>query len=245
MGSTYMMHHLPAAAGPVRLSIALDVIGNRSLGSDLFVLGAETCRTTAELVGRVPGEADAVPIPASVPIVEQAPLCPSPKKRFHKGDYIGAIETGTPFLFVISGTSATYHTVHDVPESVDYGKLAAVTRYAAGLVLGAANDTTPLADFSRNAVDPVADVRGILRAIDYVLANPPAGLRKRQRQKLEADRVRLQELGGKVTTGEYQEVRAAALHLQHALARPDQSLLGVILSEARCRIGIRLVRWFS
>jgi hypothetical protein len=250
MGSTYMMHHLPKACGPLRLSIALDVIGNRALGSDLFVLGGETCRTTADLVARVPGEPDAAPIPGSVPIVEQAPLFPKPGKRFHKGDYIGAIETGVPFLFVISGTSTTYHTTSDVPESVDFSKLQAVTRYAAGLILQAANDTTPLAPFSATAVDPVADVKGITRAIEYLTENEPAGLRRQMRATLQHDLARLSgfrerlDAGGALTAAEYQAVRAAALDMQKALARPDKSLFGIILQEAFCRLGIALVRRF-
>ena len=43
---------------------------------------------------------------------------------------------------------------------------------------------------------------------------------------------------------EYQELRAAALDLQHALARPDQSNVGMLVQEVGRRLGRLIVSWF-
>ncbi len=242
MGSIYLMDHLPISTERVRLSISLDVLANRALGENLFVLGAETCPDTAALVSGIRGDDAAVPTLASVAVIERAPFRPSPGKRFHKADYQSALKHEVPFLFITSGTSPTYHTPLDTPESLDYEKLAGVTRYVTGLVLAAANDASGISDFSGTAVDPTADVTGLLRMLAQVLDHPPAGLRSGMRSTLRADVRRIRKIKTRLKDGEpprtaqYSTLQAAALHLQHAMARPDKGLVKLLLDRVRRKV---------
>jgi len=147
-----------------------------------------------------------------------------PWQRFAQSDYHGLREHGGhPFLFISAGRSPTYHTVMDTADTLDYAKLARLTRWVARILVHTAEAPEDLG-WTDMVADPRADARSLLRL--YAAVGDGNGFPWLLRRALLADRARLQgllaswEAGADPTAAEYRELTLMSLRLQAALWHP-------------------------
>ncbi len=130
-GSQWFAAHMPWPQENLKLFLTADMIG-RSLGNlnlpTVFVLGSEHAphlRTVLDEVGHPEGlEVSRL----GIDLIGT------------RSDYGPFRDRKIPFLFFSTGQSDVYHTPRDVPETLDYAKLARVTGLIDRIVVTAAND---------------------------------------------------------------------------------------------------------
>lgn len=135
-GSQWFAAHMPWPKEKVALFLTADMIG-RSLGEldlpTVFVLGSEHApmlKGMLDDVGRPEGLSVAR---LGIDLIGV------------RSDYGPFWNRKIPFLFFSTGQSSVYHTPQDVPETLDYQKLARVTGLIHHVVLAAANsDERPI-----------------------------------------------------------------------------------------------------
>ncbi|MBA3315517.1 MAG: M20/M25/M40 family metallo-hydrolase [Planctomycetota bacterium] len=130
-GSQWFAAHLPWPEKNVKLFTTADMIG-RSLGNlDLpavFVLGSEYAPHLKNVLDDV-GEPEGLEVARlGIDLIGT------------RSDYGPFRDRKIPFLFFSTGQSDVYHTPRDVPETIDYEKLARVTGLVDRIVVAAAND---------------------------------------------------------------------------------------------------------
>ncbi len=120
VGSRYFAEHSPIPLDQVSLFVTADMIG-RSLGGvcprHVFVMGTERTAPSREWVLRA-----AEGQPLSVAMIGADLLL------IDRSDYGPFRARKIPFLFFSTGENPCYHTPADVPETLDYGKLEAISR---------------------------------------------------------------------------------------------------------------------
>ncbi len=230
MGSAWFWRHPPFPLTALHCALVFDLLagpatpGARDAGLDdaIFVLGAEASPGLARLARGVPPEAGVEPLLLGLPLIEAYPFFPW--RRFAQSDYHGLREQGRrPFLFVTGGRASTYHTAEDTPDTLDYAKLARLTRWVTRLLVHAAEDPRDL-DWTDMVADPLADARAFLRV--YATTGTGSQFPWLLRRALVADRARVQalvhawEAGAAPTAAEYRELTLMALRLQAALWHP-------------------------
>jgi Peptidase family M28 len=230
MGSSWFWRHVPMPADRLHLAIVLDLIGGRAppemeaagLRDALFVLGAEASRPLAEFVRSQSAAERVEPVFLGLPMIEATPYAPG--RRFARSDYHGLREhLGRPFVFLSTGRTQTYHTPRDTPDTLDYRKLARVTRWVAMLTVRAADTdgALPWRDF---VADPRADARTLLRMCAGI--GDGARFAWPLRRTLAADRRAVEQLLRRWDEGEaptpetYRMLVLASTRLQAALWRP-------------------------
>jgi hypothetical protein len=230
MGSSWFWRHPPLPAARLHLAIVLDLMGGRAspeleaagLGSAVFVLGAEAGQALAAFARALPPTDGVEPVFLSLPMIEAIPYVPN--RRFAQSDYHGLRERlARPFLFLSTGRTETYHTAHDTPETLDYGKLGRVTRWVAVLTMQAA-DAEGRLDWRDFTADPRADADTMLRMSAGAVTSPrfPWPLRR----ALAADRRMVEDLRRRWNAGEaptpdsYRALQLASTRLQAAQWRP-------------------------
>jgi len=198
-------------------------IRTERMGSSWFVLGAEADSSLVSLVADLAPAPRVEPIRLSLPMIEVMPYRPG--SRFARSDYFGLREVGQrPFLFLTTGRTETYHTAADTPDTVDYERLGALSRWVARLAVHAADVDVELGWRDWRA-DPRADARSLLRlygAIDkservaWLLRRALARDRRRVEQLLESwDR------GVSPTPESYRALQLASIRAQAALWHPS------------------------
>jgi hypothetical protein len=219
-----------AAAARLHLAIVLDLMGGRAspemqaagLGNALFVLGAEASRPLADFTRALPPTDGVEPVFLSLPMIEAMPYAPN--RRFARSDYHGLREhLGRPFVFLSTGRAETYHTERDTPDTLDYAKLARVTRWVAVLAMQAAETAAQL-EWRDFTADPRADAHALLRMSAGVetSARFPWPLRRAlvsDRRMVEA-LLRRWENGVAPTADSYRTLQLASTRLQAAQWRP-------------------------
>ena len=230
MGSAWFWRHPPFPLATLRCALVFDLLAGRAtpsvreggLADAVFVLGAEASPGLARLARGVSPEPGVEPLPLGLPLIEGYPFIPW--RRFARSDYHGLREHGRrPFLFVTAGRAATYHTTADTPDTLDYEKLARLTRWVARLLVRAADESDDLG-WSDMVADPLADARSLLR----LYAGTGSGFQFPWllRRALTADRSRVQallqawEAGAVPTADEYRKLILMALRLQAAQWHP-------------------------
>jgi hypothetical protein len=230
MGSSWFWRNPPLPLDRLDLALVFDLMGGMpspeiraaGLADKLFVLGAEADPELAALVGDLAPARRVEPLRLSLPMIEVMPYRPG--SRFSRSDYHGLREHGQrPFLFLTTGRTETYHTAADTPDTVDYDRLRALTRWVARLAVHAADVETEIGwrDFS---ADPRVDARAVLRLYDAVDANSrvPWLLRR----ALASDRRLVERLleswdaGAEPTPTSYRALQLTALRIQAALWHP-------------------------
>lgn len=230
MGSGWFWRHPPFPLTTLHCALVFDLLagpatpGARDAGLDdaIFVLGAEASPGLARLARGVPPETGVEPLLLGLPLIEAYPFFPG--RRFAQGDYHGLRELGRrPFLLVTGGRASTYHTAEDTPDTLDYAKLARLTRWVARLLVHAVEDSRDLG-WTDMVADPLADARAILCI--YTTTGTGSQFPWLLRRALFADRARVQalvhawEAGAAPTAAEYRELTLMALRLQGALWHP-------------------------
>jgi len=230
MGSSWFWRHPPLPLDRLHLAVVFDLMGGRAspemdaagLADALFVLGAEASRGLADFVRAQPRADGVEPVLLSLPMIEATPYVPG--RRFARSDYHGLREhTGRPFVFLSTGRTDTYHTPRDTPDTLDYAKLARVTRWVAVLAAHAA-DADGRLEWRDFVGDPRADARVLLKMSSGSAAS--ARFRWLLRRALAADRRWVEErlaewnAGVAPTPETYRELQLASLRIQAALWRP-------------------------
>jgi hypothetical protein len=173
-GSRYFVAHPPVPLERVKLFITADMIG-RALGgvctSNVFVLGTEHA---PGLRGWVEAAAQREPV--------RVGMIGSDLLLVNRSDYGPFRARSVPYLFFSTGENPLYHSPDDVAESLDYAKLASITRMVLGVVRqAAAAETTPpwspVPDNPLTEAIAVRDVLGTLLENRKTLRIPPAQLR--------------------------------------------------------------------
>jgi len=230
MGSSWFWRHTPLPAERLHLAVVLDLMGGRAspemqaagLGNAVFVLGAEASRRLADFTRALPSTDGVEPVFLSLPMIEAMPYVPH--RRFARRDYHGLREhLGRPFVFLSTGRAETYHTERDTPDTLDYPKLARVTRWVAVLAVQAAAADGPL-EWRDFTVDPRADARALLRMSAGVETSGrfPWPLRRAlvSDRRMVAALLRRWEEGVAPTLDSYRALQLASTRLQAAQWRP-------------------------
>ena len=148
-----------------------------------------------------------------------------PGSRFARSDYHGLREQGRrPFLFLTTGRTETYHTAADTPDTVDYDRLRALSRWVARLAVHAADADVELGWQDLRA-DARTDARSLLRL--YGALDTSARVPWLLRRALAADRRRVEKLleswdqGVSPTLKSYRALQLASIRAQAALWHPS------------------------
>jgi hypothetical protein len=231
MGSSWFWQHPPLPADRLDLALVFDLMGGRAspeiraggLADALFVLGAEADPSLVSLVRDVAPAPRVEPVRLSLPMIEVMPYRPG--SRFARSDYHGLREHGRrPFLFLTTGRTETYHTAADTPDTVDYDRLRALSRWVARLAVHAADvDVEP--GWRDLRADPRTDARSLLRL--YGAVDTSERISWLLRRALAADRRRVEkllaswELGVSPTPESYRALQLASIRVQAALWHPS------------------------
>ncbi len=193
------------------------------LADALFVLGAEADPSLVALVHDVAPAARVEPVRLSLPMIEVMPYRPG--SRFARSDYHGLREHGQrPFLFLTTGRTETYHTAADTPDTVDYDRLRALSRWLARLAVHAADVDVELGWHDLRA-DARTDARSLLRLYRAIEANGRVSWLLGR--ALAADRRRVEKLldswehGVSPTPQTYRVLQLASIRAQAALWHPS------------------------
>ena len=231
MGSSWFWRDPPLPADRLDLALVFDLMGGRAspevraagLADALFVLGAEADPSLVALVRDVTPAERVEPVRLSLPMIEVMPYRPG--SRFARSDYHGVREhLGRPFLFLTTGRTETYHTAADTPDTVDYDRLRALSRWVARLAVHAADIDIELGWRDRRA-NARADGRTLLRL--YAAIDASERVPWLLRRALAADRRRVEKLfvswdqGGGPTAKSYRTLQLASIRVQAALWHPS------------------------
>jgi hypothetical protein len=158
-GSRYFVEHSPVPLDRIKLFITADMIG-RALGgvctANVFVMGTEHApglRPWIEAAAR--GEPLVVSMLGSDLLI------------LNRSDYGPFRARNIPYLFFSTGENPCYHSPRDTAETVDYPKLAAISRTILGIVRQAASSAAvpawrPVPD---NPLAEAVAVRDVLRTL--------------------------------------------------------------------------------
>jgi hypothetical protein len=158
-GSRYFVEHSPVPLDRVRLFITADMIG-RALGgvctSSVFVMGTEHAPGLRPWI-----EAAAQGEPLNVGMLGSDLLV------LNRSDYGPFRARKIPYLFFSTGENPCYHSPRDTADTVDYVKLAAISRTILGVVRQAAGAPVvpPWSAVPDNPLAEVAAVRDVLRTL--------------------------------------------------------------------------------
>lgn len=130
-GSQWFAAHMPWPQEKLKLFLTADMIG-RSLGDlalpTVFVLGSEHAPHLKSVLDRVGAPRGLEVSRLGIDLIGT------------RSDYGPFRDRKIPFLFFSTGQSDVYHTPLDVPETLDYAKLARVTGLIDRIAVAAAND---------------------------------------------------------------------------------------------------------
>jgi hypothetical protein len=158
-GSRYFVEHSPVPMSRIALFLTADMIG-RSLGGVcdpyVFVMGSE----------HAPGLRPWITEAAAGRAVTVGMLG-SDITILDRSDYGPFRARKVPYLFFSTGENPTYHTPRDVPETLDYPKLEAISRVILGVVRRAASAEavpgwSPVPD---NPLSEAVTIRDVLRRL--------------------------------------------------------------------------------
>jgi hypothetical protein len=158
-GSRYFVEHPPVPLGRVKLFVTADMIG-RSLGgvcaSNVFVMGSEHAPGLRPWI-----ESSARGEPVTVGLLGSDVLL------LDRSDYGPFRARKVPYLFFSTGENPLYHSPNDRPETLDYEKLAAVSRVILSIVRqSAAADSLPVWEpVPDNPIAEAVTIRDILRIL--------------------------------------------------------------------------------
>lgn len=208
-GSKYFLDTLQRPRSALKLAVAFELLANESIPGHVLVMGAETSRQTAALVQQTSAEPGAKPLAFSTPLVGD------------RSDYIWFRDANLPFMFITSGMHGRYHTPEDTADSLDYKKLAAVTRYIVGIALNVVQTTGAVAANGK-IVDPQADLTALHAVADLFLQHPSLpDVLKNQLSELKRQLLFLLDhlkRRGELSSEQYSTIVILAQQLQRTLA---------------------------
>jgi hypothetical protein len=158
-GSRYFVEHPPVPIGRIALFLTADMLG-RSLGGVcdryVFVFGTEHAPGLRPWVAEASRGRDLTVglLGSDITIVDRSDYGPFRARK-------------VPYLFFSTGENPCYHSPRDVPETLDYPKLTAISRVILDVVRRAAGAEavpkwSPVAD---NPLDEAVTIRNVLRRL--------------------------------------------------------------------------------
>jgi hypothetical protein len=161
-GSRYFIEHMPVPLERIKLFLTADMIG-RALGgvctSHVFVMGTEHAPGLRPWIGTAArGE------PVTVGVLGSDLLV------LNRSDYGPFRARKVPYLFFSTGENPRYHSPEDTPDTLDYPKLAAITRVIHGVVRQAV-EADRLPEWSNVPDNPVAEAATVRDVMKTLLAN--------------------------------------------------------------------------
>ena len=126
----------------------------------LYALGAEHSPELWDRVGKGVAK-DLEVVRSGIYLIEPLP-------EMARSDYHAFRAKGVPFVFFSTGTPWYYHTEHDDPEVVDFGKLTRATRFARGVIAETVAD--PKRPEFKGPRVPAEDLETVKSALDRVFA---------------------------------------------------------------------------
>jgi hypothetical protein len=164
-GSRYFAEHPPVPLDRLALFITADMIGRAFAGvchTYVFVMGTEHAPGLRSWIDQA-----SRPLPLKVGLVGTDLLV------FDRSDYGPFRARRVPYLFFSTGETPVYHTPRDIPETVDYAQLEAVSRLIQEVVRQAASAPT-IPRWSPEADHPLAEAVAIRDVIRTLLENRDA-----------------------------------------------------------------------
>lgn len=133
MGSQQWVRDPTVPLDRIDMMVAMELLGHRvgpeglpgEVRDSLFVLGAERSEGTSARV-----DADATAVPGVVARRLDAEVIPP------LSDHLGFWEAQVPFVLLTGTRSASYHTVRDTPDRLDWDRLDGVSRWLERFVRG-------------------------------------------------------------------------------------------------------------
>ncbi|HTK74895.1 MAG TPA: M28 family peptidase [Gemmataceae bacterium] len=188
-GSAHFAAHPPRPFAQLKAFLTADLIG-RSMADVtdeyLFVLGSETAPELRRLLTNTPPENELKIGRLGADLVGT------------RSDYGPFRDRSVPFLFFTTGTHADYHRPTDLPERIDYAKLARVSRYIHAVTDRLANSSDTPAWDAKGPGPDIDEARTVLMVLSRVLARPQVvSLTNDQRARVEAARERLEGIVGR------------------------------------------------
>ena len=188
-GSAHFAAHPPRPFGHLKAFLTADLIG-RSMANVmdeyLFVLGSETAPELRRLVTDTPTEKELKVGRLGADLVGT------------RSDYGPFRDRKVPFLFFTTGTHADYHRPTDLPDRIDYPKLARVSRYIRTVTERLANTSDGPSWDAKGPGPDIDEARTVLMVLSRVLARPQlVSLTNDQRARVEAARERLDGIVGR------------------------------------------------
>lgn len=171
--------------GAIVAAFVFDLVGGNLFPWDrdrLYALGAEYSPELWDRAGKAGGDLDVVR--SGVYLIEPLP-------GMARSDYHAFREKGVPFVFFSTGTPWYYHTEHDDPEVVDFGKLERAARAARRVIAGTVAD--PGRPSFRGPRVPPEDLETVRTALDRALGDGTIRMDEALRGQARAAR---EELGG-------------------------------------------------
>jgi hypothetical protein len=140
-----------------RFMMVFDLIGGTFLPGEeeaFYAFGSEHSRAVRQvLAARAPGRTVTARLLSTYLLEPAGPV-------FARSDYAAYRRIGVPYLFFTTGTPWYYHKPEDVPERLDYAKMAGVVGVARDVLLDVARDTAPL-DFVASPATEPADLEAV------------------------------------------------------------------------------------
>jgi hypothetical protein len=158
-GSRFFVEHPPVPLDRIALFLTADMLG-RSLGGVcdgyVFVMGTENAPGLRPWIAEASRGRDLT-----------VGLLGSDITILDRSDYGPFRARKVPYLFFSTGENPCYHSPRDVPETLDYAKLTAISRAILGVVRRAAGAETvpkwnPVAD---NPLEEAVTIRDVLRRL--------------------------------------------------------------------------------
>ena len=206
-GSRWFAAHPPWKMEQVKLFVTADMIG-RSLGNlaldSVFVLGSEHAPALKGVLTKVGQPKGLTVARMGIDLIGT------------RSDYGPFRDRKVPFLFFSTGEHPDYHTPNDLPESIDYEKVAQVSGLVLKVTSTVANEQTP--PEWTDEVEPGLDEVRALNAIATKLLEAKGAnkLNSVQEFMVSQTRAKTNQISkrGKVTAGERQWlIRASQLML--------------------------------
>jgi hypothetical protein len=169
MGSEHYARHPTIPLDKIDMMVCMDLVGHaiggdgvpEAVANSVFALGAERSEGTGAIVD---GLASAVP-GVHMRRVDAEVIPPL-------SDYDAFWRRDVPFMLLTGGRSSRYHTPEDVPEHLDYAKMAATARWLERFVRAVCERREPRIPFRAAGRDDASTLRavdaitGALEAID-------------------------------------------------------------------------------
>jgi hypothetical protein len=185
IGSRHFASHPPRDLKKLKVFMTADMLG-RSMANLMdeyvFALGSESSPRLRRLVQEVPIEKGLKVGRVGADLIGT------------RSDYGPFRDRRIPFLFFSTGPHPDYHQPTDLPDRIDYVKLARISRWIADLTWRLANDAeTPTWD--EGGKPDLEEVRTVRTLVGRVLENPKAyPLTERQRALVQGVERRLAEI---------------------------------------------------